>query len=136
MTANFKYSKRIFTCRRLKQVPGWLSVRWKSYSRFSLSTQRERTIYSRFSIIPIAVCQYNLNTAWVSDLVQKSEQPVKTDCLIYIIADTTNKRALLLYRRVSMMSYLANIFLWLPCQNKSLGPLGKQRPGFVVLLEV
>ena len=35
-TPNFKYSKRIFTCRRLKQVPGLLIVRQKVIRVFSL----------------------------------------------------------------------------------------------------
>ena len=34
MALNFKYSKRIFTCSRLKQVPWWLHVSQPCYSRF------------------------------------------------------------------------------------------------------
>ena len=34
--------------------------------------------YSKFSIILTVVCQYNLNTAWISDLVWISEQAIKS----------------------------------------------------------
>ena len=37
--------------------------------------------YNGLAIIRIAVCQYDLNTAWISDLVWRSEQPVKSYCL-------------------------------------------------------
>ena len=56
MTANFKYSKCIFTHSRLKQAPWWLHVRWPSYSCFfHWSTQRGRTIdQSRYCFYPLA----------------------------------------------------------------------------------
>ena len=48
MTPSFKYSKRIFTCSRLKQVPWRLHVKRPSYSCFfHWSTQRECTIAAK-----------------------------------------------------------------------------------------
>ena len=38
-------------------------------------------LYSGFSIIQTAVCQYNLNSVRISELVRISEQPFKSYCV-------------------------------------------------------
>ena len=45
---------------------------WVEGLRYSILFRR----YSGFSIVQIAVCQYNLNSAQISDLVQRSEHPL------------------------------------------------------------